>query len=123
MNLIERLFIRIVAFGMLIVLLLLTVGCDVGINTPTTPSNSPVNAVINLFTAEPGTTVLSGQTVTLRWAVSGPTGLTCRIDPSVGDVPTSGFTQLTLVNSATFTLTCSSSSGTVSRVLPVVVIR
>lgn len=101
--------------------------CDVRIgdrgpnSNPVTPTN-PIQPeiVISSFIAEPGTTVFAGTTITLRWSVSNAT--TCRIDPSVGDVNSSGFTQLTLVNSATFTLTCTSGLKTASRILTVVVI-
>jgi len=113
----------------LLVIALLSLGvasCDTrndNNNSPTGPSILPVvqpEVVINLFTAEPGTTVLAGTTVTLRWSSSN--ALNCRIDPNVGDVPASGFTQLTLVNSATFTLTCVNGIKTASRVLSVVVV-
>jgi hypothetical protein len=109
---------------LVLVALLGAVGCDIRVDNPTQPTNPIVvvqpEVVINLFTAEPGTTVFAGTTVTLRWASSN--ALNCRIDPSVGDVPASGFTQLTLVNSATFTLTCVNGIKTASRVLSVVVV-
>lgn len=97
--------------------------CDIrlGDRTPATPT-VPVqpDIVINLFTAEPGTTVIAGTTVTLRWSTSN--SASCRLDPNVGDVPVSGFTQLTLVNSATFTLTCTNKLKSASRILSVVVV-
>jgi hypothetical protein len=111
---------------LLLALLVFVASCDTrndNNNNPTGPSILPVvqpEVVINLFTAEPGTTVLAGTTVSLRWSSSN--ALNCRIDPNVGDVPASGFTQLTLVNSATFTLTCVNGIKTASRVLSVVVV-
>jgi len=99
------------------------VGCDIRVDNPTQPTTPIIiqpEVVINLFIAEPGTTVLAGTTVTLRWASSNATN--CRIDPNVGDVPASGFTQLTLVNSATFTLTCVNGIKAASRILSVVVV-
>jgi len=116
---------KLKSLAIVALLILGVAGCDTrndNNNNPTGPSviNQP-EVVINLFTAEPGTTVIAGTTVSLRWASSN--ALNCRIDPNVGDVPASGFTQLTLVNSATFTLTCVNGIKTASRVLSVVVIK
>lgn len=90
--------------------------CDVRIDSPTEPSKDkgvvvitptplPSQIVINFFVAEPSTISPNGVTV-LRWGVSGPLGTVCRLEPSVGDVPTAGFVTLNLLSTTTFNLSC-----------------
>jgi len=110
------------------------ISCDVRIDSPTEPSKdkgvvvvtpTPVTnqVVINSFTGEPVVIAISGLT-TLRWSVSGPLGTACRIDPAIGDVPTTGFASINLVSTTAFTLLCSVNGlNPVNRFLIITVIK
>jgi hypothetical protein len=120
--------------SLVLVASLLLIACDVRIDSPTEPSKdkgvvvitpTPTlnQIVINSFTGD-NTAVLANATVILRWSVSGPAGTSCRIEPLVGDVPTTGFVSLSLLNTTTFVLSCSISGLTpVNRILIITVVK
>jgi hypothetical protein len=97
----------------LVLVALVAVSC--GLKNPLAPDVP----IVTLFTAEPFTVKL-GTPTTLRWDVSDGDA-EVRIDPGVGNVPTTGSAVLTPVVTTTFTLNARNRGGSVQRVLTVVV--
>jgi len=81
------------------------------------PTDTPI---ITTFAAD-SLSIKIGTAATLRWDVSGG-DVQVRIDPLVGNVPSTGSTQLVLTVTTTFTLNARAPSGaSVQRVLTIVV--
>src|ERR1035437_7557776 len=84
-------------------------------------NNSPVNSqapVISSFTSTP-TITAPGSPVTLAWNVSGATSVS--IDNGVGDVTSRSNITVYPVQTTTYTLTASNSSGSITAVVTVTV--
>lgn len=119
---------------LVLVALLGLIACDVRVGSPTepstlrgttTPTPTPLTSliVINSFTVD-NTLVLPNAAITVRWNVSGPVGTVCHIEPNIGDVPTTGFVNLNLVNTTTFTLSCNANGAIpANRILIITVIK
>ena len=86
---------------LVLVLAFALVGCSAF--NPTAPTKQ---VVIISFTSDTPS-VASSAFVTLRWDVQGAAGLTCRVDPFVGNVPAVGFTQVQIFTTITYSLSCS----------------
>lgn len=89
---------------------------------PACSSTSPTDApIISSFSAD-ALTIKGGTFAVLRWDVVGGDSTTVRIDPQVGNVPSTGSVSLVLTSTTTFTLTARAKSGSSSqRVLTVIV--
>jgi len=88
-----------------LVLLLLTAGCDLaGINLTTTTQS----AAINSFGASPPS-VAAGESSTLSWSVAGAT--TVNIDQGVGNVALSGSRVVMPTATTVYTLTATTAAG------------
>lgn len=99
----------------LIILLLPIISCTDWPNAPTK------SAVINSFTSDASTITL-GTSTTLRWDAQGSKGLSCRIDPLLGNVPTVGFNTINPIITTVYTLSCSiEGQGPAVRTLTVIV--
>jgi len=92
------------------------VGCD-SLKTPTGPGDAPI---ITQFSAD-SLSIKAGTQATLRWDVAGAQ-VDVRIDPLVGNVPSTGSVSVVLAVTTTFTLNARAPNGSSSqRVLTVIV--
>jgi hypothetical protein len=98
----------------LLVLLFIT-GCDLSGLTVTTTSQQPV---INSFSASPSN-ISAGETSTLNWTVTG--AATVSIDQGIGNVALTGPRAVTPAATTVYTLTASSSAGSVTATTQVIV--
>ena len=76
---------------------------------PPAAAPTPAKPVINFFNAEPDT-VNSGQPSSLRWSVTGATGV--EIDNGVGQISPSGRRAVYPTGTTTYTLTATNEGGT-----------
>jgi len=90
---------------MVIAAILILTACD-KVKSPAGPSGTPI---ITTFSADV-LTIKTGNTVTLRWDVSGE-NTQVRIDPMVGNVPSTGSTSLILTATTVFTLNARAPNG------------
>lgn len=90
---------------LLLLLVLLTAGCDMTGITVTPTAEAPV---INSFDADP-LTIAAGESSKLIWSVSGAT--TISIDQGVGNVALSGTRAVVPSETTVYTLTATSASG------------
>lgn len=113
-----------VALSLLALAILIALGgCSRPLNFSTGPTPGAPAPVVQWFTAD--ATRLgppNGATLDtyLRWDVLGA-GVACRIDPNVGNVPTSGFLQVRPVTSRDYMLSCTNAGGSVVRVVSIIV--
>jgi hypothetical protein len=84
----------------LIPLIFILSGCN-WFDTPVSPSKQ---SVITFFSAD-NANIFIGQSTTIRWDAQAST--TCRIDFSIGNVPTTGFLVVSPIITTTYILTCS----------------
>jgi peptidoglycan-associated lipoprotein len=75
---------------------------------PVVVKEAPKAAVINSFTAEPST-IVKGETSTLRWSVSNATSVT--IDGGIGTVQASGSRPVSPTENTTYRMTASGAAG------------
>jgi hypothetical protein len=85
-----------------------TAGCVTIVREKPAPSAEEMPPVINSFTTTPAD-ISAGQRTTLSWDVSGATGIT--IEPSIGNVGSSGTLLLTPPATTTYTLTATNQAG------------
>lgn len=72
------------------------------------PAPAPKAATINSFTAEPST-IVRGDTSTLRWSVSDATSVS--IDNGIGTVPANGSRSVSPSDNATYRMTATGAGG------------
>ena len=75
---------------------------------PVQVKETPKAAVINSFTAEPST-IVKGESATLRWSVSNSTAVT--IDGGIGTVQASGSRSVSPTENTTYRMTASGAGG------------
>lgn len=75
---------------------------------PVQVKETPKAAVINSFTAEPST-IVKGESATLRWSVSNATAVT--IDGGIGTVQASGSRSVSPTENTTYRMTASGAGG------------
>ncbi|GEM_PF-836282 len=80
----------------------------------------PVAPVISTFTATPAT-IISGQSSTLSWVLSGGAATTLSIDNSVGSVLGASSKTVSPTSTTTYTLTATNVTGTVTKSVTITV--
>jgi hypothetical protein len=104
-------------------------GCDIRVDNPNpndptvvvVPTPTPMAApLITTFTSD-SVQILPNRVTALRWDVLGQQ-TSCRVDPSVGNVPLAGFVNVFVSATVTYRLSCTNPTGTVTRELTIVVV-
>lgn len=104
--------------------------CDLRFNNPNNPGNPSIVVVptptplaaplITTFTSD-SIQILANRVTAIRWDVLGQQ-TACRIDPTIGNVPLTGFVNVFVTTTISYRLSCTNPSGTVTREITIVVV-